>query len=66
MKETRSIADLQLNEVVRLWPESVAVFGRHGMDTCCGGSLAVREAASRHGLQLETLLQELEDCRPAT
>jgi iron-sulfur cluster repair protein YtfE (RIC family) len=58
------LADLGLNQVVQLCPEALAVFTRHGMDTCCGGSLPVREAAARHGVPLDDLLRELRVCAP--
>jgi iron-sulfur cluster repair protein YtfE (RIC family) len=57
--------DLTLNEVVLQWPDAVTVLTRYGMDTCCGGALPLREAAARHGVDLEVLLQELEMKAPA-
>ncbi len=41
--------DLTVNDAVRRWPESVAVFNHFGVDACCGGALPVREAAVRAG-----------------
>lgn len=53
-------AELTVNEVIRQVPAAVAVFKRHGIDSCCGGGLVVREAAARHGIDEATLLAELE------
>jgi iron-sulfur cluster repair protein YtfE (RIC family) len=51
---------MSINEVIRTWPATVAAFERLGLDSCCGGPLPVREAAERHGLELDTVLTELE------
>jgi iron-sulfur cluster repair protein YtfE (RIC family) len=50
---------LKLNEVVRRFPQTVRVFHRFGLDTCCGGAKPIEEAARLHGLELEELLGEL-------
>jgi iron-sulfur cluster repair protein YtfE (RIC family) len=59
--EVADIAALTVNETVRLFPGTVAVFSRHGIDSCCGGALPVAEAAARHGIDLEQLLKELRE-----
>lgn len=50
---------LTVNEVVRRVPAAVTVFAGHGIDTCCGGNLAVEEAARRHGVDADELLREV-------
>lgn len=47
-----------VNEVIRRIPASVVVFSRHGIDACCGGTLSVAEAARRHGVEPDELLDE--------
>ena len=37
--------DLTVNQVVRQWPETAVVFNLVGIDSCCGGSLTVTQAA---------------------
>jgi regulator of cell morphogenesis and NO signaling len=64
MKEIQAVRDAALaektvNDVIRDHPESVAVFSRHGIDSCCGGALPVREAAGHHDVPLDELLEEL-------
>jgi iron-sulfur cluster repair protein YtfE (RIC family) len=39
----------------------VAVFHRLGLDACCGGSLSIRVAAQRHGLDGQEVLRLLND-----
>ncbi|HEX6560366.1 MAG TPA: DUF542 domain-containing protein [Longimicrobiales bacterium] len=52
-------ANLTVNQVVRLIPETVAVFNEFGIDSCCGGGVAIAVAAERDGVDLDTLLQRL-------
>lgn len=51
--------ELTVNEVIRRIPAAVSVFSRHGIDTCCGGDLSVDEAARRHGVDPEKILEEV-------
>jgi regulator of cell morphogenesis and NO signaling len=50
---------LTINEIVARHPETIAVFNRFGMDTCCGGGVSVEEAARRDGLDLDQILAAL-------
>ena len=45
-------------------PGANEVFQRFGLDCCCGGELPVAEAARRHGVDLEGLLEALDEARP--
>jgi iron-sulfur cluster repair protein YtfE (RIC family) len=54
-------AETTVNEAVLRVPASLAVFSACGIDTCCGGSLAIGEAARRHGLDANALLGRLRD-----
>lgn len=40
-------------------PGAAEVFRQHGISFCCGGKLSVTEAAAKHNLAAETLLDEL-------
>ena len=50
-----------VNKVVALYPATVAVFNRFGVDNCCGGGVALSEAAQRDGVALDALLQALRE-----
>lgn len=52
---------LTINEIVALHPQTIAVFNRFGLDTCCGGGVRVAEAARRHGLDLDALESALHE-----
>lgn len=53
-----------VHEAIQSVPGAFEIFRRHGIDACCGGDLPVAEAARRHGIDLETLLTELEGAEP--
>lgn len=40
-------------------PGAAEVFRQHGISFCCGGKLSLAEAATKHGLAAEALLDEL-------
>ena len=49
-----------VNEVIRMYPESVSVFNQLGIDACCGGDASIAEAARRDGVDLGLLLARLD------
>ncbi len=48
-----------VGEVVERVPATGAVFARHGIDLCCGGTKTIEFAARAHGVELPSLLAEL-------
>jgi regulator of cell morphogenesis and NO signaling len=50
---------LSVNDVLRESPAAAAVLNRFGIDTCCGGSLSLAEAAASVGVPLAELLAAL-------
>jgi len=65
MPATESVAveEMTVNETIQRYPNTVAVFNAHGIDSCCGAALPVAEAAARHGIPLPELLKALEMAR---
>jgi regulator of cell morphogenesis and NO signaling len=53
-------ATMTVNEIITQHPETVAVFDRHKIDSCCGGALPLAEVARKHRLDFIALLAELE------
>ena len=49
-----------VNDIVARYPSTLPVFNAFGIDSCCGGGLAVSEAAARHGIPLNALRSALE------
>ena len=48
-----------VNELIALYPETIAVFNRFGIDSCCGGAEPVADAARRDGADVDALLVAL-------
>jgi iron-sulfur cluster repair protein YtfE (RIC family) len=60
-KESAEITgEMTVNEIITQHPSTVAVFSRHGIDSCCGGALPLAEVARKHRLDFIGLLAELE------
>ena len=50
---------VSVNEMVARHPETMPVFNRFGLDTCCGGGAPIAEAARRDGAKLGDLVEAL-------
>lgn len=50
---------ITINECIRLFPDTVGVFTRFNIDSCCGGAVSIKEAAERDGAPLTDLMAEL-------
>jgi len=50
-----------VNETVASFPETLAVFDKLGVDSCCGGGLSVEDAALRSNLDPAALCKALEE-----
>ena len=58
---TRSV-----NDTVARFPETLAVFDKLGIDSCCGGGLSVEDAARRGEVDPAKLCGALEEAVRAT
>jgi regulator of cell morphogenesis and NO signaling len=54
-----------INQIVAEHPETMAVFNRFGLDTCCGGGVCVDEAARRDGIDPAQVIAALNDALAA-
>ncbi len=52
-------ASMTVNEAIRRFPGTVAVFNAFGVDACCGGAASIEEAARRDGADVAELLAAL-------
>jgi regulator of cell morphogenesis and NO signaling len=50
-----------VNEIVARYPNTIPVFNRFGIDSCCGGGIPLLDAARRDGAEVEALLQALDE-----
>lgn len=59
MTNGMAVLQMTVNDTIRRYPATVAVFSRYGIDACCGGAAPVAEAAVRHGADPIALQTEL-------
>lgn len=59
-RDTGIVPTATLASVAERHPATRAVFGLHGMDLCCGGVKTLEFASKAHGVELDTLLEELQ------
>lgn len=57
--DQRIPATMTVNEAIRLYPETVAVFNAYNIDACCGGAATIEEAARCDGADPEVVLAAL-------
>jgi iron-sulfur cluster repair protein YtfE (RIC family) len=60
MSEVTITKDTIVNDAVKEHPHTLYIFKAAGIDTCCGGALAIGEAARRHGIDASELLKSIE------
>lgn len=48
-----------MNDAIRRYPESIAVFNRLGVDSCCGGAASLADSAREAGIEVDELLSIL-------
>ena len=52
---------LSVNAILSMFPSTLPVFNRFGLDTCCGGGLSVADAARAADVDTEVLCGALTD-----
>jgi regulator of cell morphogenesis and NO signaling len=53
--------DRIINDVIKEYPQSIAVFNEFRVDSCCGGGQSIEKTATADGLDVEALLQALNE-----
>ena len=51
---------MTVNEIVKKYKKTAAVFTKHRVDSCCGGAVSLAVAAKRDGADLKQLIADLE------
>jgi len=51
--------EMAINDVIRHYPQTIPVFNRFRVDSCCGGGQSLEKAALQDGIDLGALLQAL-------
>ncbi|MBI4295961.1 MAG: DUF542 domain-containing protein [Chloroflexi bacterium] len=53
--------DMVINDVIRRYPTTIAVFNRFRVDSCCGGGQSIDKTATADGVDIESLLKALNE-----
>lgn len=56
---TRITRDMVINDVIKKYPETISVFNRFNVDSCCGGGASIEATAKKDGADLENLMDAL-------
>jgi iron-sulfur cluster repair protein YtfE (RIC family) len=59
--QATSLGDMQLRQIVEMYPASMRVLDTYGMDMCCGGAHTLAEASRLHGLDPDCVIAEVQD-----
>ena len=52
---------MTINDVIKDYPSTLAVFNTFGIDSCCGGARTLEQAAREGGIDLDALLKALNE-----
>jgi len=55
--------DMTVGAIAELFPATVPVLARYGLDLCCGGGRTLADVARAHRLDLAQLIADLEAAR---
>jgi len=57
--EVKITKDMTINDVIKKYPNTIGIFNRFRLDSCCGGARTLEQSASEDGVSLEELLASL-------
>lgn len=49
-----------INQAILNYPNTLPVFAKYGIDSCCGGAHTIAEATQAHKLDTKKVLEELQ------
>ena len=55
-----------VNDAIKLYPDTIGVFSKFHIDSCCGGAVYIEEAAKRDKADLDALLKKLNEVASGT
>jgi regulator of cell morphogenesis and NO signaling len=62
MSEAEKVTrELVVNDCIKLYPNTIGVFTKFNIDSCCGGAVSIEEAARRDGAELNALMTALNE-----
>ena len=61
MAEINITPDMTLNDVIRKYPNTIGVFNRFNIDSCCGGARSIKDMAAQDKVELDAFIQALKE-----
>ena len=59
MPDVKITGEMSLNEVIKKYPNTIGVFNRFNVDSCCGGARTLRATAYEDKIDLDKLIEAL-------
>lgn len=53
--------EMIVNDCIRLHPNTIGVFTKFHIDSCCGGAVSIEDAATRDGARLDELMTAINE-----
>jgi len=51
--------EMIVNDIIKKYPKTLAVFGKFKIDSCCGGGTSIETAGKRDGADVDAMVKEL-------
>lgn len=51
--------EMIVNDVIKKYPKTLAVFGKFKIDSCCGGGVSIEASGKRDGADVDAMVAEL-------
>ena len=51
--------EMIVNDIIKKYPKTLAVFGKFKIDSCCGGGTSIEIAGKRDGADVDAMVKEL-------
>lgn len=51
--------EMIVNDIIKKYPKTLAVFGKFKIDSCCGGRTSIEIAGKRDGADVDAMVKEL-------
>ncbi len=61
MDDIHITEDMTLNEVIRKYPNTIGVFNRYNVDSCCGGARTIAAMAKEDKVDLRAFIESLKE-----
>jgi len=59
--EDKITPDMSINDIIRKYPNTMGVFNRFNLDSCCGGARSLKVVAEEDKVDLQELIKALKE-----